>query len=249
MSAIPWDDRPLEQLTRARFERKLVLDDAGALAFQLALAGRLFPRRFAGSDRTLVTSIYLDRPDGGLVRRVLRGAGAMTRVRVKLYQPAGAGAAGPPVDALALEIKRSRGGLTRKVRVWLPPAELKPLLLAPRRREARALHLGLLAPGASPICVVGYERIVFEAPDGKLRVTFDRRLGWAAAEPGLLDEVATGIPPAVQPAPDAPVVVEVKHTAALPRWLAALGDPPAKRFSKLCWAIGALASGAPARGG
>ena len=223
-----------EALDRARFEQKLLLDEPAALAVEIAVAAELPRRRFPGGERTLVTTVYLDRPDGALGRRVLAGVGSMARLRLKAYR--GAGAAGP-VAALALEVKRTRGGRTRKVRAWLAPSELPIVLSHAPASRWRGLHLARLVPVAVPSCVLSYERTVYEAEGGELRVTVDRRLGAETPSEAVIERLSRGEVPKVAPAAGAPVVVEVKSLGRLPPWLAELVKGSTGSFSKLAWAL------------
>jgi hypothetical protein len=405
--------RSPEALTRARIERKLLLGEEEALALEIAVADRLALKLFPCGETTRIVTLYLDRPDGLLVRHALEGRGAHLRVRVKGFFPApsapgsnglpaslvvpvdppapamhavvsenqaspeprggngsavtgalagdpalrssgpggiperrgagrhagapvsteGQGPRGsdrspdpagsgdhvsvrksnhgsrrigpastradaiPPADGnhalrpngsprppdadgfagaaslvedpgrgggrrpvpgngvpggdpaapaslapvpttpgLAVEVKRRRGGLTRKERTWCLPAEL-PALLAGEDPRARRLGLHRIAPGARAVCLVGYLRRVYEESSGTLRVTIDRQLGTAEAGPAELARLVAGLPPEVPPAPDAPVVTEVKHLGPLPGWIAGTVARAEAPFSKLVWAL------------
>jgi hypothetical protein len=142
----------------------------------------------------------------------------------------------PSTPGLAVEVKRRRGSLTRKDRTWCLPAEL-PALLAGEDPRARRLGLHRLVPGARPSCLVGYLRRVYEDPSGTLRVTIDRQLGTVPGGPAEVARLVAGLPPEVPPAPDAPVVAEIKHLGPLPGWIVGTVGRAEAHFSKLVWAL------------
>ncbi len=253
--------RAPETLTWARFEHKLLLREEEALALEIAVADRLPLKLFPCGEATRIVTLYLDRRDGLLHRHALEGRGAHLRVRVKgffaapasadrvLLGPLGEANAAPanqvleasvPTPGLALEVKRRRGRLTRKERVWCLPAELPALLAGVDDPRTRSIGLHRLLPGARPLCVVGYVRRVYEDPSGTLRVTIDRRLGRARAGTAELMRLAAGLPPEVPATPDAPVVAEIKHLGPLPAWIAAKAGQAEAHFSKLLWALSTL---------
>lgn len=228
-----------EALTRARYEHKLLLREGEELAIEVAVADRLPVKRFPCGETTQIVTLYLDRADGLLARHAMEQRGAHVRVRVKGFFSAIDPLRG--TTELAVEVKRRRGGLTRKERVWCMPPELPEILAGRGDGDVRRLRLGRIAPGALPVCVVGYERRVYEDPAATLRVTIDRRLGCARAGSREVALLAAGLPAGVLPAPEAPVVVEIKHMGALPGWIASVAGRADARFSKLAWALLALA--------
>ena len=231
-------ERASETLTQARYEHKLLLGEEEALALEIAVADRLALKLFPCGEATRIVTLYLDRRDGLLTRHALENRGAHLRVRVKGFFAA----TEPPqtTPGLAVEVKRRRRGLTRKERIWCVPAELPDVLAGRGDGNARHLRLDRIAPGARPVCLIGYERRVYEDPAATLRVTIDRRLGWAPAGGAEVALLATGLPPAVPPAPEAPVVAEIKHLGPLPGWIAGTAGRADARFSKLVWGLSAL---------
>jgi hypothetical protein len=231
--------RTPETLTRTRYEHKLLLGEEEALALEIAVADRLALKLFPCGEATRIVTLYLDRRDGLLSRHALAARGAHLRIRVKAFFAATD--APPATPGLALEVKRRRFGLTRKERVWCLPPELPVLLAATADPRARRLRLDRIAPDARPLCLVGYVRRVYEDPAAMLRVTIDRRLGWRPAGGAELAQLAQGLAPEIPPAPGAPVVAEIKHLGPLPGWIEAAAGRARPGFSKLVWALSALA--------
>lgn len=164
-----------------------------------------------------------------LCRRLLRGEGAGSRLRVRWY--------GDAVEPVVLERKHHRGGMVRKRRLLVAAPEL-PALLAGRDPRAREVGIGRLVDTPRAVCVVAYDRHVYRDAGGSYRITIDRGLGAAPARADWLERLAAGSLPEVRPADGAPVVVECKHHGNPPRWIdAALASQPAQRFSKLAWAV------------
>ncbi len=211
------------EITRLRREFKLVLEarEAAALCARLStLAGGYFP------PSTRITSVYFDRPGHPLARRALRNPANCLKVRTKEYSP-DVGANG--VARVVLEVKRERGGVTRKRRVWVPRTWLVQEL------EGGVRLLPLIVGGSlKPTLAVTYQRYVFQCSRA-WRVTVDRDIGFHRVTSELalggarLDVERLG-PPLAR---DERVVVEVKHLGeALPEWLVALRQEGRPAYSK-----------------
>lgn len=114
--------RTPETLTRSRYEHKLLLGEAEALALEIALADRLALKLFPCGDATRIVTIYLDRRDGLLARHALEDRGAHLRVRVKGFFPAE-----PPFDEEGGEVpwgtNRSAAGRVPRAAGANAPAE------------------------------------------------------------------------------------------------------------------------------
>jgi hypothetical protein len=218
-----------DPLALRRYENKFLLDGLEAAAIESWLAGtpgcvRESPRR--------ITTIYLDDANEALCRRLLGARGARSRLRLRSY--------GDASDPLVLERKYEVAGMVRKSRLLCRPAGLPGLLGGSDPRAAR-LGFGRLVRAPVAVCVVAYERQVFRDAAGSFRFTIDRAMGAEVLPPHWLERLETGWLPDVQPADDAPLVVESKHLGSSPRWLEeALAPHVAPRFSKLAWAYGRL---------
>ena len=211
------------EITRLRREFKLVLgaSEAEDLCARLsALPGGYSP------PSTRITSVYFDRPGHPLARRALHTPTNCLKVRTKEYSP-DVGANG--VARVVLEVKRERGGLTQKRRVWVPRARLAQEL------EGGVRLLPLIVGGSLvPALAVTYQRRVYQCSQA-WRVTVDRDIGFHRVTSELalggarLDAERLG-PPLAR---DERVVVEVKHLGeALPEWLVALHQEGRPAYSK-----------------
>src|SRR5690606_38643991 len=148
---------------RARREVKLLLcnEEADLLTQRLLAAIQGPPPRGTG-----IVSVYLDRPDRSLSRRVLSHPRDCLKLRTKEYAPDLA------TDARArvvLEAKRERRGITSKRRVWLERSLLATAEGAARRGLAGRLWRGAL----EPVLAVSYDRWIYQ-PGPRWRVTVDR---------------------------------------------------------------------------
>ncbi len=217
--------READALALLRYERKHLLDPLEAAALESRLARA--PGCIGESGGRIVT-LYLDRPDAMLCKRLVGGRGAGSRLRIRWY--------GDAPDPVVLERKHHRGGFVRKTRLLVPRREIAALLAGTDPR-ARRLGIGRLVHDPRALCAVAYERHIYRDAAGSFRVTIDRGLGAAPPPRDWLERLAAGSLPEVAPAAGAPVVVECKHTDVPPRWIeSALATHPAQRFSKLAWA-------------
>jgi hypothetical protein len=212
MTTLPFADGGI---TRLRRETKLLLETEEAERIARALGALVTP--FASR----VAAVYFDTPDAKLARRAASTPEDCLKVRAKAYDPDLSAAPGRVV----LEVKRERGGLTSKDRLWLAaedvPAEVGRSL---------APLFGPLAPSVAS----SYRRRVFQC-DPAWRVTMDDDLrfhdaGWSLFAPGARPSCAA-LPPAF--AAERRIVVELKHApGALPQWLATLGRLRGTPYSK-----------------
>lgn len=214
-----------DRLTARRREEKLLLtlEEAGAL--EALVASRFRRARFAGSDRSRVTTIYLDRPDGSLGRRLLLGRGARTRIRLRCYE-------GTP--GFAVELKWRHGEVVRKKRVWCGG-------MADLQSAMQSLKLHRFGAELVPICVVAYSRHVYEG-DG-IRITLDRELGFSPEPAACLAWLLAGKRVDIEQHPDAPAVLEIKRLGERPEWLDLVGQGEGLEFSKFGWALGFIGVG------
>ena len=217
--------RTADPLALLRYERKHLLEALEASALEARLART---PSCIGEPAGRIVTLYLDREDAALCRRLVDGKGAGSRLRVRWY--------GEAADPVVIERKHHREGLVRKTRLVVAAREL-PALLSGADPRARLIGIGRLLYAPLPLCVVAYERHVYRDAGGTYRVTIDRNLSAALPRLDWLARVATGSVPDAIPVPDAPVVVECKHHGEPPRWLeTALAPHAAGRFSKLGWA-------------
>jgi hypothetical protein len=202
-------------ITRIRCETKLLLEPQEAERIARALEAEMTPYECR------VAAVYFDSPDAKLARRAASTPDDCVKVRAKAYDP-DLGSHGARV---VLEVKRERGGMTSKDRLWLPPGDV-----AAELDRSFVPVFGPLAPSVAS----SYRRRVFQC-SAAWRVTIDDDLrfhcaDWGAFAPGMRPSVAT-LPPAF--GAERRTVVELKHTpGTLPRWLALIGQLRGTRYSK-----------------
>jgi hypothetical protein len=202
-------------ITRIRCETKLLLEPAEAERLARALEAEMEP------CECRIAAVYFDSPDAKLARRAAASPDDCVKVRAKAYDPDH----GADRARVVLEVKRERGGMTSKERIWLAPEDV-----AARLEGSLAPWFGPLAPSVAS----SYRRRVYQR-DPTWRVTIDDDLRFHAADWELFAAGARPTAAALPPhfAAEARTVVELKHApGALPRWLAVLGQARGTRYSK-----------------
>jgi hypothetical protein len=239
----------------ARFEHKILIDDARRAELLARFADRLRPDTAGSTDgRYPVVSLYCDTPDRRCHWEAWRGVPSRRKLRVRIYGTHD----GAIPDATFVEVKHRDGKAGAKRRVRLPLAEALALVggetvtgkgQADERILAEVRTL-VSQDGYAPACVIRYDRAAYrycdEAGVEQLRVTFDQRIvaRFDRLTPVVDDD---GCDLAVLPRDQA--VMEVKGSTSVPYDLAAyLGSAGLhpRPFSKYSASIGLLAD-TPAR--
>jgi hypothetical protein len=239
----------------ARFEHKILIDDARRAELLARFADRLRPDTAGSTDgRYPVVSLYCDTPDRRCHWEAWRGVPSRRKLRVRIYGTRD----GAIPDATFVEVKHRDGKAGAKRRVRLPLAEALALVggetvtgkgQADERilAEVRAL---ISQDGYAPACVIRYDRAAYrycdEAGVEQLRVTFDQgiRARFYRLTPVVDDEGGD-----LLVVPRDLAIMEVKGSTSVPYELAAyLGSAGLhpRPFSKYSASIGLLAD-TPAR--
>ena len=235
----------------ARFEHKILIDDARRAELLARFADQLRPDTAGSADgRYPVVSLYCDTPDRRCHWEAWRGVPSRRKLRVRIYGTHD----GAIPDATFVEVKHRDGKAGAKRRVRLPLAEALALVGGeavtgrdPADERILAEIRALIAQdGYAPTCVIRYDRAAYrycdEAGVEQLRVTFDQRIvaRFDRLTPSVDDD---GCDLAVLPRDQA--VMEVKGSTSVPYELAAyLGSAGLypRPFSKYSVSIGLLAA-------
>jgi len=212
-------------VTRLRREFKLLLSAEAAQALCARLEAQAGPAEGL-PPATLITSVYFDWPGLALTTRARQTPGDCVKVRTKEYFP---DFECPSGRRVVLEVKRERGGLTHKRRLWMERPALAEAL------GSGAGHIPRIVDGELQAqLAVTYRRRVFQCVES-WRVTLDDQIAFHR----VTQAQALSHEPLTRERLEAPfelepqVVLEVKHRGAvLPVWLAALERQCVECFSK-----------------
>ena len=203
----------------ARLELKYLVDLDTRVAMQRVLGARLVPGEFVGrSGAYPVLSLYYDGESLPLYLEKLAGIERRMKVRLRTY--AWSFADGSP---WFLEAKHKEGSAIAKRRLELARGALDPLrpaswdALGPE--AAPFLHARENLP-LEPTASVWYQREVWVAPAGDLRVTWDTSI--RALFPGESMTHARLYDPTRAVIDDSWAVLEIKARQTVPVWLGAL---------------------------
>jgi hypothetical protein len=239
----------------ARFEHKILIDDARRAELLARFADRMLPDMTGSADgRYPVVSLYCDTSDRRCHWEAWRGVPSRRKLRVRIYGTRD----GAIPSATFVEVKHRDGKAGAKRRVRLPLAEACALVggadvTSPDPADERILaeiRRLVSEDGYAPACVIRYDRCAYRFCDGhgveQLRVTFDQsiRARFDRLTPVVDDEGGEllVVPPDL-------AIMEVKGSTSVPYELAAyLGSAGLhpRPFSKYSASIGLLAE-TPAR--
>ena len=170
--------------------------------------------RVDGYGLTSIASIYYDTPDFRLIRASIENEQFKEKLRLRSYGTA------DDTSPVYLELKRKCCGVVYKRRVQSTVPQAARFVAGERdeglddqlHREIAAFldHYETLAPA----CMIVYERVAYEEPEGDLRLTIDSapRYRMEGLSLDRLDGTAL--------LPEGYTILEVKAQAAVPLWLA-----------------------------
>ena len=239
----------------ARFEHKILIDDARRADLLARFADRLLPDTAGSTDgRYPVVSLYCDTPDRRCHWEAWRGVPSRRKLRVRIYGTRD----GIIPAATFVEVKHRDGRSGAKRRVRLPLTDAHALVggadvTSPDPADERILaeiRKMVAEDGYAPACVIRYDRCAYRFCDEhgveQLRVTFDQsiRARFVPLTPVGDDEGGD-----LLVAPRDLAIMEIKGSTSVPYELAAyLGSAGLhpRPFSKYSASIGLLAE-TPAR--
>ena len=246
-------DGAANRLTGVRQELKYHLDAAAGPAAMEAMAKRISPKLFDGSDNSFRISIYLDFPDHSLARRGLSHGGQSTKLRVKEYYRI------RDRELVSqgrcwLEVKTRAGTMVEKSRFPAARGDVEAILANGPPRTMDRQHWPAMEAFESvrdgrllsPLFVAHYRRWTFQDSSSSLRVTFDSGITFHLPP---LDAIRAGggicsrdrLPPPIRV--EDGWIVEVKSLGLTPRWMdEVLGGRDAVEYSKFVTGVEALAA-------
>lgn len=204
-----------------RYELKYRITETKARALAQYVQAYIHPDRYAKSQPGYeypISSLYLDSPTMSLCRETLQGKKNRFKLRVRGYDDS-------PESPVFLEVKRRINTVILKSRVKVPKPVLGQILSnrhAPSleyekdRETFRQFMLYVTALNARPVVLVRYMRQAFEGDsDNRVRITFDRKLGFKATGQPVVSVNGPGWHAVSMDF----VILEIKFTARYPLWL------------------------------
>lgn len=224
-----------ETMVLQREEHKYLADMATALRLRAAIGRVLQPDvHNVATGGYMIRSLYFDTQDGRDYMEKMAGVARRKKLRLRIYDTRG--------TTCKLECKEKEGGYSRKTSLTLSREEAERVadadytVLRTRGAEDGGTAMrfySLLTRGCyRPAVLCEYRREAYVYPASDTRVTFDYDLRSNEAGEALYAENPLYIP--LLPGR---VVVEVKHTGTLPRFIASLlqtGHLREESFSKYC---------------
>lgn len=212
-----------------RHEWKFEIDRLDLLLLRRRLGAVMRPDPHAKNGRYFIRSLYFDTPEDRALREKLDGVSRREKFRMRYYDR--------DTSLIHLERKSKLAGLGSKQSARLSAEEARRLvdgdldwMRADSRGLVRELYVKMRTQGLRPRTVVDYTREPFAYAPGNVRVTLDYDIRTGLFATDFLDADLPTLP-----APDAPILMEVKWDAFLPdpiRRAVALPGRRAAAFSK-----------------
>ena len=202
--------------------------DKAALCARLRVVAK--PDPHAGpSGQYTIRSLYFDTPTDKALREKLSGTSQREKFRIRYYNG--------DLSHIRLEKKEKQGGLGRKLSAPLTTEEAQRIVdgdILWMATSGRPLLIEVYSKMKSqclrPKTIVDYTRTPFIYAPGNVRVTIDENIRTGLTCTDFLNPDCLTIP-----APDSPLILEVKWDAFLPtpiRRAIQLGNRQATAFSK-----------------
>lgn len=212
-----------------RHEYKHEITYSDLLTIRARLSAAALPDPYAKDGKYEIRSLYFDNLYDKALLEKINGVNCREKFRIRLYNG--------DSSLIKLEKKSKINGLCRKESVTLTPEEAQAFADGDIHRfgdDSRPLvcelYSKMKSQGLMPRTVVDYTREPFIFPAGNVRVTIDYGLRTGLNATELLDPHMPTVP-----APNAPIILEVKWDEFLPsviRDLVQLSGTRSAAFSK-----------------
>lgn len=193
-----------------RHEWKHEINLCDLLAIRMRLRAVAKADAHAQNGRYLIRSLYFDNLEDKTLREKLDGVNRREKFRIRYYNG--------DTSLIHLEKKSKMNSLCAKQSAELTRAEVQALMdgrldwMPGSGRELVAeLYRKMKSQGLRPKTIVDYTREPFVFPAGNVRVTLDYDLRTSLQCGSFLDPGCVTLP-----APDAPIILEVKWDEYLP---------------------------------
>lgn len=194
-----------------RHEWKHEINRSDLMALRHRLGAVMQRDRNALDGKYLIRSLYFDTPSDKALREKLDGVNNREKFRIRYYNH--------DISLIRLEKKSKRNGLGCKETATLTAAETQSIvdgdwkwMKDADRPLVQELYHKMRSQGLRPKTIVDYVREPFVYAPGNVRVTLDYDIRTGLRSTDFLNPNCVTIPAA-----DAPIILEVKWDAFLPR--------------------------------
>lgn len=193
---------------RHEWKHELSVSDLIAIRQRLRVIAK--PDTHTSDGKYTIRSLYFDTFTDKALREKIDGANIREKFRIRLYNG--------DLSFIRLEKKSKRGGLGSKASAGLEVGEAQAIvngdyewMLYSGRPLVAELYQKMICQGLRPKTIVDYTREPFVFAPGNVRVTLDYGIRTGLRCVDFLNPSCVTIP-----APDAPVILEVKWDNFLP---------------------------------
>jgi hypothetical protein len=216
-------------MTDFRHEWKHEINYSDMIAIRQRLGAVAKPDPHAKNGKYEIRSLYFDTPEDKALREKLDGVNVREKFRIRLYNG--------DLSFIKLEKKSKRSGLGSKATAYLTPEEAQAIvdgnlgwMMTSGRELVEELYTKMRKENLAPKTIVDYTREPFVYAPGNVRVTLDYNIRTGLGSTDFLNPDCVTLP-----APDAPVILEVKWDEFLPTIIRDAVNLPGRRsgsFSK-----------------
>ena len=194
---------------RHEYKHEISVSDAIAISQRLSAVAKLDPHAVNGTYQ--IRSLYFDNAQDKALREKIDGVNQREKFRIRLYNG--------DAQTVHLEKKSKVNGLCAKESVKLSPQEARAIVSGDLNWMANCdrpllqeLYHKMRTQGLRPKTIVDYTRKPFVYGPGNVRVTLDYNLRTGLTGVDFLNPGCVTVP-----VRDAPILLEVKWDAYLPK--------------------------------